>query len=79
MYYYITDTMEELTNSISITTISRPTIQNCTIQPQLGFAGETLFTISCINLRNQINGNNIYEYYQKNKNDDAAIGKILIN
>lgn len=69
--------MEELTNNISITTISRPETQNCTIQPQLGFAGETLFTISCINLRNKINDKNIFEYYQKNKNDNTAQGKML--
>lgn len=70
--------MDGLTDNISISTISRPETQNCTIQPQLGFAGQTLFSISCISIINEMNDKDIYEYYQKSKNDDAAIGNMLI-
>jgi len=59
-------------NNLSITTVSRPSIGNCTIQPLVGLAGETLFTLSCIHLSNET----IFEYYQKNKNTEASIGKL---
>lgn len=60
-------------NNLSITTVSRPKIGNCIIQPLVGLAGETLFTISCIHLSNKTT----FEYYQKNKNNEASLGKPL--
>jgi len=59
-------------NNLLITTVSRPKIGNCTIQPLVGLAGETLFTISCIHLSNQTT----FEFYQKIKNDEASRGKL---
>lgn len=59
-------------------TIPKPKIGNCEIQPQTGVAGKTLFTISCINFRNE-NSNEIqFEFYQKDKNDKTSMGNILI-
>lgn len=65
-------------NKITIKTVTKPKIGNCAIQPLSGLAGETLFTISCINLRDENNMENVYEYYQKNKNDKSTMGNILI-
>jgi len=59
-------------NNLTITTISRPKIGNCIIQPLVGLAGETLFSISCIHLSNETT----IELYQKNKNDKASRGKL---
>lgn len=66
-----------MTNSIHITTVSKPKIGNCIIQPQLGLAGKTLFNISCAGFRNENNMKNIFEYYQNNKNDETTMGNML--
>lgn len=58
-------------------TIKKPKIENCIIQPQFGIAGETLFTISCVYLNYEYNMENIFEYYQRNKNDIESMGNIL--
>lgn len=59
---------------ILITTIPRPKIDIiCAVRPIKGLVGKTLFTITCNNFKNQ----NIFEFYQKNKNDETAMGKQL--
>lgn len=34
-----------------------------------------MFTIACKNFKNDDNTDNIFEYYQKNKNDETSIGE----
>lgn len=65
--------------NITVTTISKPKVGSCTILPKSGIAGQTLFTISCTNFNDDNNTENIFEYYQKNKNDETSIGKQLNN
>lgn len=43
------------------------------IEPRSGLAWTTSFTITCINVNNENN----FEYYQKNKNDNSTLGKLL--
>lgn len=57
-------------------TTTKPKIENCKIQPQLGSAGKTLFNISCAHLKDKNNMENEFEYYQKNKNDKESMGNI---
>ncbi|VVC44103.1 PKD/REJ-like domain,EGF-like, conserved site,EGF-like domain,PLAT/LH2 domain [Cinara cedri] len=67
-----------LKNEIYITTISKPKVDICTISPDSGLAGKTLFTISCMNFTNENNTENTFEYYQKNKYDETSLGVLLI-
>lgn len=77
LYFYILDPQYLLMNVISITTIPRPKVGSCKIKPQSGIAGETLFTVLCIGFGNKNNSENIFEYYQKDKNDEGTMGKLL--
>lgn len=56
-------------NNINKTTVTRPETSKCTILPQSGAAGITLFNISCTNFSLDSNAEYIFEYYQRDKND----------
>lgn len=62
---------------MSIMTIPRPNVGSCRIQPKSGIAGETLFTILCIGFGNKNKIENIFEYYQNDKNDEETMGKAI--
>lgn len=79
MNYYFLDSKYHLIQKITVTTVPKPIVGSCTIQPQSGVAGQTLFTISCLNFNNDNNTENMFEYYQKNKNDETFIGKQFNN
>lgn len=64
-----------MNSQIIITTITKPTIRECKINPDSGIAGDTLFTIFCTDATNE---KNIFEYYQTNKNDITNIGNLLL-
>lgn len=65
-------------DSINITTTIKPKIEKCTIKPPSGIAGVTLFSIFCTEVKNENNMENSFEYYQKNKNDEASMGNIIL-
>lgn len=71
----ILDPKLSLESNMSITTLSKPTVGNCTVKPTSGIAGITLFSITCVNFGNEDSSENNFEYYQKNKNDDSTVGK----
>lgn len=75
---YVLDLEHNLKDNKTISTVREPEIEGCTIQPESGLAGETLFTISCDYLKDAYNMDIVFEYYQKNKNDKSSIGNILL-